>query len=237
MTRIFVMAAMVALITVEGANGGLITRWNFNSVAPDANVVTGTIVPDTGSGTASLVGGTTATFASGDSSGGSSDPATGDDSAWNVTTFAAQGLGDKTRGVQFLTSTVGLNSVRVSWDTRHSNTAARHQQFQYTTNGTTWTDFASPFVGSPGDTWYNNRTVDLTGVAGVDNNANFGFRMVATFAPSTSAYAASTTTSAYGTTGTLRFDMVTVQAVPEPTALLMFGVAVVGCVVRRRRIG
>lgn len=67
-----------------------VAQWNFNSTPPDANTGTGVTTPSTGSGTASLVGGTTATFASGDAGTGSTDPATGDDSGWNVTAFPAQ---------------------------------------------------------------------------------------------------------------------------------------------------
>jgi hypothetical protein len=67
----------------------------------DANTATGTTSPFVGAGSASLIGGITSSFASGDATGGSSDPATGDDSGWQTTTYAAQGAGNKTRGVQF----------------------------------------------------------------------------------------------------------------------------------------
>ncbi len=188
-----------------------ISQWNFNSVPPDANVSTGTLIPNIGAGTASLVGGATATFASGDANNASTDPATGDDSGWNITTFAAQGTGNKTRGVQFLVSTVGYENIQVRWDQRHSNTAPRHVQFQYTTNGSTWVDFGALFVGSSGDFWFNNRTVNLSSITAANNNPNFGFRIVAAFdpVPGTS-YTASNTGSTYGTGGTWRFDMVTV---------------------------
>jgi hypothetical protein len=102
----------------------IITQWTFNSPTPDGNTATGTTDPAIGSGTASLVGGTTATFASGDAGTGSSDPATGDDSAWNTTTYAPQGTQDRQRGAQFAVSTVGYQNIRFSFDLRHSNTAA-----------------------------------------------------------------------------------------------------------------
>ena len=82
-----------ALAVVGAANATIITQWNFNSAVADANTATGTTNPNIGTGTAALVGGVTATFASGDASGGSTDPATGDDSGWNLTTFAAQNTG------------------------------------------------------------------------------------------------------------------------------------------------
>jgi predicted extracellular nuclease len=187
-----------------------ITQWNFNSNPADADPSTGIITPATGSGTASLFGGTTATFASGDAGSGSSDPATGDDSGWNSTTYAAQGAENEARGVQFNVSTVGQQNIVVTWDQRHSNTSARHVRFQYSTDGTTFTNVGNLFEATAGDTWFNNRSVDLSSIAAVNNNANFAFRIVAAFAPSTSAYVASNPSSSYGG-GTWRFDMVTVS--------------------------
>ena len=209
-----------------------LTQWNFNSVTPDASTATGSLLPNLGSGLATLVG-TTGSFASGV---GSTDPAAIDNSGWGTSGYATQGTGDRTRGVQFNVSTVGFNLIAVSWDQRLSNTAARSAQFQYSLNGTNFTDFGAVFSGSPGDTWFNNRSVDLSSVAGVGNNANFAFRVVAAFEPLTSAYAAATTSSTYATTGTWRFDQVSVTAVPEPGtyAIMLAGLAMIGFMAARR---
>ena len=231
--------SLAALLAAESAQAQVVvTQWNFNSVTPDAATSTGSTLPSVGSGTASVIGGVTTAFASGDASGGSSDPAVGDDSGWQTTTYAAQGAGDKTRGVQFNVSTVGFQDVTVSYDLRHSNTSSRYELFQYSLDGTSFTDF-STFDGNKGDTWFNGRTIDLSSITGADNNANFAFRVVSTFAPGTSAYAASSPTGTYGTAGTWRFDMVTlnaVTAVPEPTtyAMLLAGLALMGTIARRR---
>lgn len=228
-------AACAALATMSAtAHANVLTQWNFNSGAPVFNTATGTLVPAVGAGTATAVGGITHSFASGSANGGSTDPAATDNSGWQTTTYSAQGAGNKTRGVQFAVSTVGLSQVAVSWDQRLSNTSSSYAQFQYSTNGTNFTDFGTPFFGSTGDTWYNNRTVNLGSITGVNNNPNFSFRVVSAFAPSTSAYAAA---SAYAPAGTWRFDMVTVTAVPEPGtyALLLAGLAAVGWVARRRQ--
>ncbi len=224
--------AFTLLATSVCAQAQTITQWNFNSVPPDASTATGSVLPSVGSGTATLVG-TSGSFASGV---GSTDPAATDNTGWGTTGYAAQGTGDRTRGVQFNLSTVGFNLISVSWDQRLSNTAARSAQFQYSLNGTTFTDFGAVLSGSPGDTWYNNRAVNLSSVAGVGNNANFAFRIVAAFEPLTSAYAPATTTSSYATTGTWRFDQVTVSAVPEPGtyALLLAGLAMVGFMAARK---
>ncbi|MBD9361311.1 PEP-CTERM sorting domain-containing protein [Methylomonas fluvii] len=237
--KMMMASALVALSVSAGAEAAVITQWNFNSNPADAATGTGTGAPSIGSGSASLVGGTTATFASGDASGGSSDPAIGDDSGWNTTSYAAQGAGNKTRGTRYLVSTVGFNNIQVSYDLRHSNTSSKYEQVQYTTDGSTWTDFAL-FSGATGDTWFNGRSVDLSSIAGVANNANFGFRVLAAFAPSTSAYAASSPTGTYGSTGTWRFDMVTVSgaavaAVPVPGAVWLFGSGLLGFLGVRRK--
>ena len=234
--------AVVAFATVAPAQALTLTQWNFNSVPADTSAATCTLIAAIGAGTASLLGGTTNTFASGDANGGSTDPVTApsgsNDSGWNTSTYAAQGTGNKSRGVQFLVDTTGFDSVVVSWDQRLSNTASRYTQFQYTTDGTTIVDAtAGSFMGAAGDTWYNHRSVNLTGVSGVANNASFGFRMVAAFAPGGSSYTAATTGSSYAATGTNRFDMVTVSAVPEPEsyALMLSGLAAIGLLVARRR--
>jgi hypothetical protein len=230
-----VATAVLASAATLPAHAVTVTQWNFNSPTPDANTGSGTVLPSVGSGTATLLGGTTATFASGDASGGSSDPATGDDSGWNVTAFAAQGTGDKTRGAQFAVSTVGQQDITIQYDLRHSNTSSSWEQVQVTVDGTTWIDVAS-FSLAAGDTWANGRTVDLSAIGAVDNNASFAFRVLATFAPGSSGYVASSPTGTYGSTGTWRFDQVTVSAVPEPasTTMLLAGLAALGFMARRR---
>ncbi|HEX8314629.1 MAG TPA: Ig-like domain-containing protein, partial [Flavisolibacter sp.] len=190
-----------------------ITQWNFNSNPPDANTATGSSSAYTGMGTLINIGGVTNTFNSGSANGGSSDPApAADNSGYQTTNYAAQGTGDKTTGIQVAVSTAGFTGVVVSYDLRHSNTSSRYELLQYTTDITAvtpvWVD-AQLFDGNAGDTWFKNRTVDLSSITALNNNPNAGFRIVATFVPSTSAYAASATTYAAG--GTWRFDMVTVK--------------------------
>lgn len=237
-------AAVLSFVFAFGhaAQASVITQWNFNSGA-DNDTATGTLTPAIGGGVASTVGGSTGTFASGDASGGSTDPNVGDDSAWNLTTWAAQGTGNKSRGAQFSVSTVGYTGVTVSFDQRLSNTAANTWRFQYSIDGTNFVD-GTQFTFTPaptgtGDVWYNNRSVDLSAIAGVANNANFAFRIVAEFDPTLgNAYVAARSTSSYGTTGTSRFDMVTVSgitAVPEPASVTVLSLVFAGVAYRQRR--
>ncbi len=229
--------AVLATAAALPARAVTLTQWNFNSPTPDANTATGTTLPSVGAGTASLVGGVTSpSFNSGV---GSSDPSASDNSGWQTTTYPAVGAGNKTAGVQFSVSTVGYQGISINYDLRHSNTSSRYEALQYTLNGSTWID-AATFDGNAGDTWFNNRSFDLSSITGADNNANFAFRVLATFAPSTSTYVASSPTGTYGTSGTWRFDMATVSAVsaipePGPYAMLLAGLAIVGFIARRQR--
>jgi hypothetical protein len=196
-----------------------VTRWNFNGTAADA-VAGGAASPTPfeGNGTASLLNGVTATFASGTASGGSSDPVTTtpDNFGWNTSTYAPLGTENKLRGIQFNVSTVNFEGIKFIFDQRLSNTANNTYVVQYTTNGTNWID-AETFTFTPaetgtGDTWYNLRTVDLTAVTALNNNPNAGFRIVSAFDPTTNDYRAARSTSTYGPGGTVRFDMVTLTA-------------------------
>ncbi len=234
----FAVTALGALALATMANAAVITQWDFNGAS--ATTVpggTGAPTPSTGAGTASLVGGATASFASGSSDGGSSDPVIGTptDYAWNTTTYPAQGAGDNTRGVQFMVSTVGLtDDFTVMFDVRGSGTASRFIRLMYTTDGTNFTDAGLTNNGVyeiNGTTNYNNQNQFwFGGIAGVANNANFGFRIVATFGPG-GAYVPVSSAN-YATNGTLRYDMVTVFT-PAPGAAALLGLA--GLVSRRRR--
>lgn len=217
MKTIIVMVS--AAIASGSASAAIVTEWNFEAQTLNAS---------TGTGLASLVGGVTSTFATGFGGTGTF--------ALNTTNYAAQGTGDRTRGAQFASSTAGFESITLSWNERHSNTAANTVAVFATTDGTNWTEVQvftfTPAATGTGDVWYS-RSVTLGAEYG--NSANFAFRVLAAFAPGTSGYLASRSTSTYGSSSTLRFDDVAINgtAIPAPGALALLGVA--GLVGSRRR--
>jgi hypothetical protein len=215
------------------AQTSIITQWNFN--VPDAANGTpfgGTVVPNVGNGSVRYIG-SFATAPNGDpiapmfrSGDGSSDPAPQlDDSAFDMSPFPAQGIGNLTSGLEVSVSTVGKSNILVNWDQRHSNRSSRWLQFQYSLDGVNFTsdgltDQPSPgangmFNSTVGDAW-TNRVIDLSSIPGVNNNANFKFRVVAAFAPNTNTYL-TTSGQAWDPNGRYRFDMVTVSSLSTST--------------------
>jgi hypothetical protein len=235
------MAALLAASLVS-VSADTLTQWTF-----DGDVST----PALGLGSASLQGGTAATFAAGNGGG----------RGWNTSTYKAQGTGSGEAGVQFLTGTTGFENIILSFDQRASGTASRWAQVDYTLDGgANWvTGFWNNNGGLVQDT-FASFSVDFSSIAGADNNANFGVRVVSVFSPlafdqnaSLADFAANTaymranpaasytlgggtTTGDYGTGGTWRFDNVTVSgaAVPEPTALSVGALGLLGLIFRQR---
>ncbi len=242
MKTVFALAAFAVCGSV--ASAAVVTQWNFNSATNDANTATGTTLPFVGSGTASLVGGVTSPGFNAAGTGttaplNSSDPNNTDDSGWQTTNYPVQGAGNKSAGVQFAVDTTNYEDIIITFDVRHSNTSANTLRLQYSTDGgLNFTD-ANQFTFTPaptgtGDSWYN-RSADLSAIAGVENNANFVFRVVTEFAPGSSGYLAARSTSNYGASSTLRWDMVTINGtlIPTPGAIALAGIG--GLMVARRR--
>lgn len=244
------LVACLILGSVNKSNADVITGWNFNSVTPDATLTTGTTAASVGTGTASVIGGTNASFATGAGTIGGTD-----NSGWNITTFAAQGTGSGTRGVQFTGSTAGFTNITLDMDLRMSGTASRFFQLQATSDGSTYGNVSGGVATGP--TVLNNNVTATMSSSGLiqiqsspatqqfaegfrysfatnslfENNANFGFRLLSVFDPvNGSNYISSNagTTAAYSVNGTFRLDNIAINgitAVPEPTSIALLSVA------------
>jgi hypothetical protein len=193
---------------------GVITKWNFNN---------SDLSPSTGVGAVGAVGGVTTRPV--DGVDGSSDRATINKAV------SVKGATGQFTGLQFAVSTVGKKEVKVFWDIAASGSASKYTKFQYTLDVTAtppvWVDYTPTVGDSPGvaiesglyaldkvDSTLLQRSADLSGVPGAQNNAKFGFRVISAYAPGTSAIARADGTSAvYSTAGTVKYDMVTVTGV------------------------
>ncbi|MBW8863785.1 MAG: immunoglobulin domain-containing protein, partial [Verrucomicrobia bacterium] len=173
------VTSSAATLSVFSTQSVVIAQWNFNSVVSDGMTGTGTRTASVGSGANSYVGGTAAAgsgeFASGSGSG---DPNSADNSAWNTSTYPAASANNKTAGVQFNVSTAGRQNIVISWASQTSSTGSKYGRLQYSTNGTTFTDFPSSVINP---TAFTTKTNSLTGFAGVNDNTNFAFRIVSEF--------------------------------------------------------
>jgi len=213
-----------------------VAQWDFNKSS------TKQTVSMNGASFATLGGVTTAFVAQ----LGSSDPSSGG-VALNTSNYAAQGKGDQSSGVQFMIDTSGYEKLVFSFDQRNSSTASAYTALLYTVNGTDWLN-ATTFQMTSNSSFVNGKSWDFSGITDAANNANFGVRLLSTFAPGTSNYVCSACTSgSYAPGGTIRYDMVTLSGsevadvpplpVPEASssAMLAAGLAMVGFMARRRR--
>ncbi len=202
--RVTASALLAGLAVCSLPAQTVVARWDFNDTNNPAAPA-----PALGQGSAARLGGLTATFAGGT---GSSDPATAADEAWNLSGFPAQGEGPRTAGVQFAASTAGFENVNLRFDWRASNTGSRQLVVLYSTEGADFLE-ATNFTLAAGSTFKNGFTVDLSAFPDVRDNPNFAFQFVSDFADG-SQYLPADPGSKYGTTGTWRFDMVTVLGTP-----------------------
>ncbi len=166
--------------------------------------------------------------------------------ALGTATYAAQGTGDLTRGVQFMVNTTGYTDLVLTFAQRNSATASAWTTLRYTLDGSNWltaTSFQMPAAAST--TFVTGLTYNFATITGANDNAAFGVQLLASFAPGTSTYLATGAGAAYGTGGTLRYDNVLfsgtaipeVPAVPEPEtyALMLAGLGALSLLARRRQ--
>lgn len=227
------VTSSVAYLAVQPTPAHRIARWNFN----DTNSFPATApLPSEGTGTAALVGNTTAIFASGTFS----DPAyvAGiTNFGWNTSDYPSQSTSNLEAGVEFRSSTAGYQDILLTWEQRHSTRASKYTRLQYTTDGVNFSnrDVFDMFVTNGSFVFC---AADLSSIPGVNNNSNFAFRVVSEFESSATGSGSTNYIPTFGTTysgaqGTIRFDLMSVYGntyvpvFPIPLNLARFGTNVV----------
>lgn len=206
----------LAAVTLAGAQAQVIARWTFETSIPTTS---GPLSPEVGAGTAtSNTGGTF------------SNPAGwGSAESWSSNGWAAGEF------FQFEVSTVARSNIAVSWQQAGSNTGPRDFILEYSTDGVSFTNFASYAVNL--NTWNGTLapaadvySYDLSSITALNNDASIFFRLNVT---GTTAINLGTIAGA----GTGRVDNFEVSAIPEPStwALIGLGSAFMLWNIRRRR--
>lgn len=221
-----------------------IATWNYEPLAgtetnPSANSGIGSsTVVNLGGGTIGSIGNWQATGMSGTGCGSQNGV-----NAWALNPFYP-GNSNESNGAQFNVSTIGNQNIIVVWDHRFSNTAPNTVRLQYTSDGVTWSNFNMTnantticagstlnsngcFETNTGDV-YRRIQVDLSSIPAINNNANFGIRILAAYFQTTQQFRqCADNTLAAGSTGTWRFDNVSFYGTPTTTGALLSGAATI----------
>jgi hypothetical protein len=226
-----------------------IAAWDFNALPVAVN---NTPAPSVGTGTAQALGMTnnyTYTQAAPNVGavntddvlvvGGSSDQISpvGVNNGWRV---RGQNPGNGwnlaapqySQGVEFDVSTLGQTNIVLQFDWFCTNQGVRDMQVQYTTDGLTWNNVGPLQIATP-NAYTNQVTINFAalGITSVENNPNFGVRMVSAYDPTYSGPGAPTYTSASldatnqpvvynNNSGNWRFDEVKILSLPSPAAVV-----------------
>lgn len=245
-----ILFAAMAFSAVSAAHAVTLYQWDFNSNPNDNATTTGSDVADiaVNPGSAvSRVGGTNfGSSTNGYTAGtGSSDPQATDNTAYQLGGFPLQSTGSGTAGMEVVASTAGYKDIKISFDRRHSASASRWIQLQYSTDGTNFTGFQDYEVSGTTLVMINGASADLSSVTALNNNPNAKFRLVAIFGAVGSAGGTSYATvgntspgnSTYSSNGTVRYDMLTITgtAVPEPATMTALALGAAFAARRRKK--
>jgi predicted extracellular nuclease len=210
-SSITILALVLMALPVQSALAATtIAQWTFESPntpadAPNVATYPNSISPAVGAGNAGGVHATAGTDWTTPVGNGSADSFSSNE--WLVGDY-----------YQFTVSTSNYTDILVSWDQASSGTGPRDFKLAYSTDGTNFTDFGSPYTvlanASPNPVW--NATTssalystsrDLSAVTAVDNQANVYFRLIDISTVSASG-------GVVGTGGTNRVDNFTVSGDP-----------------------
>jgi hypothetical protein len=219
--RMLLFSATLSILgAAASARANTIATWTFETSVPAA---AGPFSPEVGAGSATGFHAGATVYSS---PAGNGSPHSFSSTLW------APGDDD-----QFQVSTTGLDDIVLDWDQTSSNTGPRDFQLEYSTDGSTFTQFGSVYAAqanaAPNPLWNATTAsslyhfeVDLSAVSAIDNAANVYFRL--SDADTTSANGGTV-----GTAGTDRVDNFSVTGtptvpVPEPGSFFLAGMAAIG---------
>jgi len=143
------------------------------------------------------------------------------------------------QGSQYLVDTTGYEDIVLTYDWSPTTMGVKHQQVQYTTDGSVWTNIGLIVAGPATEGWVNGITVDLSTIPAVDNNALFGVRIVSAYAPdgpNAGQYVNLAGNPINSTSGNWRMDSVVISGtlIPEPGTVGLLAACALGLLPRRR---
>ena len=222
-------AAIAAFGWVKDTIGATIAGWTFETSAPGGAGTTtvgasiGPFNPEIGSGSAVGVHAAGTTQWSNPAGNGSLE-------SFSANVWAA---GDY---YQFQVDSTNLQNIMISFDQTRSATGPNAFDLQYSTDGTTYTNFGSYTLAGTGWSTVSAATVpgnsfsfDLSSVTALNNDSSIFFRLTSNGLNSSGGAVASG--------GTARIDnvFVTGSAIPEPASLGLMTAAAAATMVRRNR--
>jgi hypothetical protein len=232
------LASLLAFLAALSAKADVIADWTFQSGLSTNNIIgaglttSGTqsgVLADIGTGTASASHATLTTAWSIPSGNGSSN-------AWSANNWT---IGDY---FQFSVSTLGFQSISLSYDQVGSSTGPKTFSLQYSTDGSVFTAFGGTYSVTNAPSWNPNTAsgaavesfaYDLSAITGLDNVSSVYFRIVDESVTTGGAI----NFGNVGVNGTDRVDnfIVSGVVVPEPSTMALALMGGMGCLFALRR--
>jgi hypothetical protein len=163
------LSVLLCLVLSACAHGEILSLWNFNDAVSGTSGGIKEFLVDRGSGimtsdfNPSNVGNTA----------GTSLNSQGDDPAGR--SLVLSGSANNERNLTWMVNTEGFDSIAVSFAGQRTSTGFNNNEFLYTVDsGISWTGFG---YFTPG-TAFGLQSFDLSGIIGLNNNPNAGFRIV-----------------------------------------------------------